>query len=204
MSHLARNGIGVRYGATCMGLTERDLELYECSSCGGLGRQKGVTCCGEPRESVDATVTYKPPEVEAVVKEVFDHSSTDLAICSVLMAEDEATIKALATQLSLNRSTITRRLNHLLELGVVEKEVRNLREGGQVNVYSTAPIEDIHRTFQLGLYTWLDDAEELLDELHQERLERMMEDADVEATDESDTAADGDESDSVISRLFHR
>lgn len=187
-----------------MGLTEQDVELYECPSCGRLGRQKGAICCGEPREPVDATVTYKPPEAEAVVKEVFDHSSTDLAICSVLMAEDEATIKALATQLSLNRSTITRRLNHLLELGVVEKEVRNLREGGQVNVYATVPIDDIHRTFQLGLYTWLNDAEELLDELHQERLERMIENADVEVADESDTGADRGESDSVISRLFHR
>ncbi|WP_435178762.1 helix-turn-helix domain-containing protein [Halorussus sp. AFM4] len=184
-----------------MGLTERNVEVYECPSCGSLERHEEGTCCGESLRPVDTTIPYEPPEVESVVKEVFDLSSTDLSICSALMSEGEATVKELADQLSLDRSTVSRHLDHMVQVGIVTKEPRILEEGGQINLYAPAPIEEIHRTLQLGLYAWLDDAEDVLYELHQERLERMVKEAEVEETDRTDV---DDESHSFISRLIYQ
>lgn len=186
-----------------MGLSERDVEAYECPSCGGLERHEKGTCCGESLEPVSTSVPYEPPGVESVVKEVFDLSSTDLSICSVLMSEGEATVEELADQLSLDRSTVSRHLDHMVQVGIVTKEPRILEEGGQVNLYSPAPVKDVHRTFQLGLYAWLDDAEDVLDELHQERLERMVKEAEVDEADKRDSDADTENS-SFISRFIYQ
>lgn len=176
-----------------MALTERDVEAYECPVCGNLARHENVPCCDEPREPVDDVVLYDQPEIEAVIKTVFDLSSTDLAICRVLMTQNEATAKDLAAELSLDRTTINRRVNHLVELGVVEKHSRILEQGGHVNLYSNAPLDEVHQQFQLGLYRWLADAEQVLDELHQEKLKLMVQEADVEPTDDPDSPIYGDD-----------
>ena len=173
-----------------MALTEQDVEAYKCPVCGSLARHENVPCCGESREPVDDVVLYDQPEIEAVIKTVFDLSSTDLAICRVLMAQDEATAKDLAAELSLDRTTINRRLNHLVDLGVVEKQPQILKQGGQINVYSNVPLDEVHRRLQLGLYRWLADAEEVLDELHQEKLKLLVQEAEVEPTEDPDLRVD--------------
>lgn len=185
-----------------MALTEQRVAAYRCPSCGSLARQKEVPYCGASRETVEATTVYDQPDIESVIKTVFNISSTDLAICRVIMTDGEATVKELATQLSFDRSTIYRRLNHLVELGVVEKHPRIPKEGGEVHVYSPAPMDDIHRQFQLGLHTWLTDAEELLDEMHQERLKRMVEEAEAETANEPESQTDEDENGLLMGRLW--
>lgn len=168
-----------------MELIERDVDAYECSSCGRLARGPGVTCCGESMEAVETNVTYDAPEPMQVTKAVFGISSTELALCKVLMAEEQATVGDLAAEISRDKSVAMRHLDHLVELGVVEKESRVRREGGRENVYSSVPLDEIHRSFRLGLLAWLDDAEELLDELSREKLQTMIEQADSDPDEDS-------------------
>lgn len=176
-----------------MALIEEDVEAYECPVCGSLGRHEEVPCCADSRERVSDVVTYDRPDTESVLASVFDLSSTDLAICRALMTEDEATAKDLAAELSLDRTTVNRRLNHLVDLGIVEKRPRVLKQGGQVNQYSPVPLDEVHRRLQLGLYRWLADAEAVLDELHREKLELLVREAEVEPTDDPGLGAVRDE-----------
>lgn len=187
-----------------MGLTKRDVEVYECPSCGSITRQEEVSCCGEPMEMVNMTVRYNQPELEQVAKAVFDISSTELVVCKALMAEGEATIDDLTTQVPRDRSAIQRHINHLVELGVVEKKSQVLKEGGRVHVYSSAPVEEIYRAFRLGLYMWLDDAEDLLDELSQGKLEAMVEQADGEIANEPESSSAEEIESSLFKRLLGR
>ncbi|WP_435175821.1 helix-turn-helix domain-containing protein [Halorussus sp. AFM4] len=172
-----------------MALIEEDVEAYECPVCGSLGRHEEVPCCAESRDPVSDVVTYDRPDTESVLAAVFDLSSTDLAICRALMTEEEATAEDLAAELSLDRTTVNRRLNHLDDLGVVEKRPRGLEQGGQVNQYSPVPLDEVHRRLQLGLYRWLADAETVLDELHREKLELLVREAEVDPTDDPGSRA---------------
>lgn len=187
-----------------MELVERDVEAYECSSCGSLGRHERAQCCGEPREPLDATATYDPPSVEQVANAVFDISSTELAVCKAIMEEDEATIDDLTAKIPRERTSILRHLNHLVELGVVEKKSRVRRAGGRVNVYTSVPVEEVYRAFRLGLYTWLEDAEAMVDELSQEKFEGMIEQADVDVADEPEPDTAEPDRERLVDRLFRR
>jgi predicted transcriptional regulator len=165
-----------------MGLDERDLDAYECSTCGTIALRDGMTCCDEPMDAVDATTSIDPPETESLVREVFGMSATDLELCRVLMAEGEATVRDLTGQLDRDRTSITRRLNHLADVGVLEKRTRVLPGGGRANVYSPRDVEYVRRRLELGLYAWLDDALDLVAELNREKIEAMAEAADAESS----------------------
>lgn len=79
-------------------------------------------------------------------------SSTELAVCKSLLAQEQATIGEPVSRLPRDRSTVTRRLDHLVELGVIEKESRPIERGGRENVYSPTAPDDVHRILRLGLY----------------------------------------------------
>ncbi len=83
------------------------------------------------------------------------------------------------------------------------REPRILEEGGQINLSSPVPVKEIHRTFQFGRYAWLDDAEDVPDGLHRERLERMVKEAEVDEADRIGSDSDT-ESGSFISRFIFR
>jgi predicted transcriptional regulator len=187
-----------------MGLIEREVKAYECPSCGSLTRHEEVQCCGESRELVDTSVEYEPPEAEPVVKTVFGISSTELVICNALMAEGDATIDDLTSQVSRDRSAIQRHINHLTELGIVAKKSRVLDEGGRIHVYSSVPVDEIYRTLHLGVYAWLNDAEDLLDELTREKLEAMAEQADEIKGDGLESNSLGELRNSLFERLLKR
>lgn len=191
-----------------MGIDERDLDAYECPSCGSLALHEGVACCGEPMTAVDATAAIDPPDTESLVREVFGMSATDLELCRVLVAEGEATIGDLTGRLDRDRTSITRRLNHLTDVGVLDKHTRVLPEGGRANVYAPNDIDAVHRQLELGLYAWLDDALDLVEDLNREKIEAMADAADpaAESSDESSGGAAGvdDPGRSIVERLLGR
>lgn len=174
-------------GAT-MPLEERTVDAYQCPSCGALRAIAREACCGRPLEPVDTSVAIEPPEVSDIARAVFDISSTELAICRTLMAEDEATIRDLAERLPRDRSVIQRHVSHLVELGVLEKRSRSLPAGGRVNVYAPKSPEEIRRRLHLGLYAWMTDAEDRVEELNREKMEAMVESADVAPVDDEPAA----------------
>lgn len=168
---------------------ERELDAYECPSCGNVRLHERATCCGESLEPIEATAAFDPPDMADVAREVFGISGTELAVCRTLMSEDEATVEDLASRIPRDRSVVLRHLNHLVDLGVARKHSRVLPEGGRVNVYAPNSVEDVRRRLRLGLYAWLADAEARIDELNREKFAEMVERGDVAAADGSDAGS---------------
>ncbi len=115
------------------------------------------------------------PELESLLPEVFDVSERGIAIAVHLMEEDEATTDEIASALDINRTTVTRQLNQLRDLGVVEYGEKSLAEGGRVHVYSPVSLGEMRRRHREGLLEWVTDALALLDEMDQEKLAAVAE-----------------------------
>lgn len=104
-----------------MAFSDVELAVYRCESCGNyqLGTA-AVRCCGDAMTEVDDTVPIDSPDEEELVQTVFDISETELEVCRCLMAEPEITVEELAEMVDRDRSVVTRHLNHLTNLGLVE------------------------------------------------------------------------------------
>lgn len=153
--------------------SRQEFDVHVCESCGRLGRFGEETCCGERTTPVETTVVCDPPELPSVVSEVFGLSATDLAVCYALDQLDEATVDDLTDHLDRDRSTVSRSLDRLGELDLVEKRPRIPESGGRVHVYSSRPLDDVRRRLELGLYAWVDAAVEEVDELDRRKMEMM-------------------------------
>ncbi|WP_408960539.1 helix-turn-helix domain-containing protein [Natrinema sp. 74] len=200
---------------------DRDLDIFECPSCKKVVLNQSETCCGEQMNSVDVSPTFNPPDTDSIVSEVFGISGTELVVCRTIMSEEETTVKELASQLDLDQSSINRHLNHLVDLGIVEKQPQVLAEGGRVHIYSPVPIDDVRRQFRIGLYGWGTEAAERIEELSEEKIEAMAEvqtDSEADGStlkkgregnetavdEETESTADGEKGSSLVTRLFRR
>lgn len=197
-----------------MSLTEQRVTVYECPYCGRFDTEE-MTCCGDRMAPLESDAVFQEPRLEQVAKQVFAISANELAVCKVVMAEGPTTVADLADRFDYDRSTVSRHLGHLVELGLVEKDTEELPGGGRKYVYSTVPAEEVRRTFVLGLYAWTEEAFQLTEELSQGKLEAMVEDAAVtgdgrgeETTDGGRATAGRDRTEptgrSLIQRLFNR
>lgn len=158
-----------------MASSEHELAVYECRSCGDYRLESTeTTCCGDPMTELDDTVPIEQPDEERLMRTVFGISETELEVCRHLMAEPEVTVEELTEAVDRDRSVVTRHLNDLVDLGVVEKQSRVLSEGGRINVYKHRSVDAVRRQFKLGLYTWITDAVDVIDELSEEKIELMV------------------------------
>lgn len=101
---------------------------------------------------IDMSIPTESPDAEEIMRDVFDVSPTELEVCRQVMAAGETTIDELVETVDRDRSVISRHLNHLVDLGVVEKQSRVLQEGGRINVYSPCSEEVVRRQLTIGLY----------------------------------------------------
>ena len=158
-----------------MASPEPELAVYTCRSCGEYQLAAAApTCCAEPMDEVEDRVPVESPDETHLMRAVFDISETELDVCRQLMSEGELTVEELADLVDRDRSVVTRHLNHLLELGMVEKRSRVLSTGGRVNVYTHRSAEAVRRQFKLGLYTWMADAVDVIDDLSEDKIERLV------------------------------
>lgn len=149
--------------------------VYECDSCGDYQLDPGLSvCCGVEVSECSNTVPVEPPDEEQIMGTIFDISETELEVCRCLMSKSEVTINELADAIDRDRSVVSRHLNHLVELGMVEKQSRILPEGGRANVYRHRSADVIRQRFTLGLYLWMADAVELIDSFSEEKIARMV------------------------------
>lgn len=155
----------------------RPFEVTECESCGAIAvAQPHASACEAEMQPVRArNEGVRAPDLETLVTAVFGMSPTELEVCICVMREGETTTSGLAETLGYDRSVISRHLNHLTDLGVLEKRRLIRKTGGHVYVYSPVDLEDIQRHFKLGLFTWLTDAIDLIEELNREKVEAIAE-----------------------------
>ncbi|QRV14268.1 MarR family transcriptional regulator [Haloterrigena salifodinae] len=172
-----------------------ELAVYRCESCGDyqLG-SAAMTCCDESMTEIDDTVPIETPDEKRLMRTVFGISETELEICRCLMAEPEITVNELASMVDRDRSVVTRHLTDLVEFGIVEKQSRVLSDGGRVNVYSHRSVDAVRRQFKLGLYTWMIEAVDVIDDLSEEKVSLLVQGDDPE-TERSQIIVDRDDTD---------
>jgi predicted transcriptional regulator len=159
-------------------------ELFECDSCGNVGLGTGeIRCCDRPMRPVGGRGADGGPDPTAVSEPtladllgaVFDMSDTELELCLCVMEGGELTVADLAEQTAYDRSVVTRHLNHLADLNVVEKRRRLLESGGQVYVYTPATPEVVRRNLTRLFVHWVGQASARLDDLQREKVEAIVE-----------------------------
>lgn len=156
-----------------------DLELVRCPDCDAISlRTAGddSPCCERPVERLDPdAVPIESPALEDILGVVFGMTGTELDVCMCVMEGGEVTTSEIAERIGVDRSHVSRHLNHLVDLGVLEKQERLLERGGRVHVYSPADLETVRRNFTLGLFAWWADAVEEVEEISREKVEAITE-----------------------------
>lgn len=160
--------------------TETLFEVFECTSCGAVRfGDDGADCCGHPMDPVESSgdgVTR--PELDELLRFVFDMSPSELDVCLCVMEAGETTTDQVADELGVDRSLVSRHLNHLAALGVLEKRRRIRKSGGQVYVFTPNSVEEVRQGFKRGLYAWTAEAFRQIDGLSREKVESMAERSD--------------------------
>lgn len=162
------------------------IEVYECRECGNLSLDGVSSTCCDGRMAVVEATPVEQPELPDLLRNVFGISETGLHICLCLMEENESTAAEIAERLDIDRSTVGRQLNHLTDIGLLDKRQRLLESGGYVNVYSPVPVEEVQKRLRLGLYAWLNGALDLVENVNREKI-RAMARADDGGSDDGDS-----------------
>ncbi|WP_435186523.1 helix-turn-helix domain-containing protein [Halobellus sp. EA9] len=144
--------------------------LYECPDCDNvvlaLGRDEPpMSCHDKPMERVtDVEMSVKPPDVKQVLLQAFGLPKAGLDICLCVIGEGPLSANEVAESLGYDRSTITRYLNKLVELGLLRRSELNRENGGVVNVYHSVDLERMRRETLIGFYVWAGEAATLIED----------------------------------------
>lgn len=149
---------------------------FRCSSCGTVAfGDHPPECCNRTMDPVDTDdAAVERPELEHLLGGVFGMSRTELDVCLCIM-QGESTVEAVADELDVDRSLVSRHLNHLVDLGVVEKSRRIRRQGGERHVYTPASVEEVQRRLKTELDAWITGAVAEIDDLSREKVEAIAE-----------------------------
>lgn len=110
------------------------------------------------------------PDLLAMLQTVFGVSQTGLDVCVHVTKAGPVTTSDVASALDVNRSTVSRQLNRLAEIGVVERREESLDGGGRVHRYRSVPPTEASQRLREGLLRWVVDASELLEEVNERKL----------------------------------
>lgn len=160
-----------------MDVTESGTGVFRCPDCGnvGLGDGDGV-CCDAPMERVDGDADgVVEPSLEELLGTVFDMSESELDVCLCVMEGGDQTVQELAERTAYDRSVVARHLAHLVELGIVERHRRLLRQGGHVYVYEPTDEATVRRNLERRFLAWLEGALEGLASIRREKVEGIVE-----------------------------
>jgi len=169
--------------------TSSRYDLYECPDCDNivlaLGRDEPpMSCHDEPMERVtDLEMSVQPPDVKQVLLEAFGLPKAGLDICLCVIGEGPLSANEVAESLGYDRSTITRYLNKLVELGLLERSELNREEGGVVNVYHSVDLERMRRETLIGFYVWAGEAAALIEDANLTKRDYLEENPDRELPD---------------------
>jgi predicted transcriptional regulator len=127
----------------------------------------------EPASDPGSAITE--PDLETLLRTVFGMSETELEICLCVMESGEVTVQELADTVDYDRSVVTRHLNHLAELEVIEKRRQLLKSGGHVYVYTPVDPDEIRTRFRRLFLAWVGSAADALEDLRREKVESVVE-----------------------------
>jgi predicted transcriptional regulator len=164
-------------------------DVFECPDCDNivlaLGRDDPpMSCHGDPMECVtDVDMTVEAPDVKQVLLQAFGLPKAGLDICLCVIGEGPLSANEVADTLDYDRSTVTRYLNTLVDLGLLERSELNREGGGVVNVYHSVDLERMRRETLIGFYVWAGEAATLIEEANMTKEEYLAENPDRELPD---------------------
>jgi predicted transcriptional regulator len=161
-------------------------DIYECtvSDCDnvvlGVGRDNPpLSCHDQPMERVtDIEMSVNPPEVRQVLLDAFGLPKAGLDICLCVIGEGPLSANEVAEQLGYDRSTVTRYLNKLVDLGLLQRSELNREGGGVVKVYHLVDLERMRRETLVGFYVWAGEAAALIEEANLTKQDYLEENPD--------------------------
>ena len=164
-------------------------DILECPECDNvvlaLGRDDPpMSCHGEQMQRViDCDITVKPPDVRQVLLDAFGLPKAGLDICLCVIGEGPLSANEVAESLGYDRSTVTRYLNKLVDIGLLRRSELNREAGGIVNVYHSVDLERMRRETLIGFYIWAGEAAVLIEDANLTKQDYMAENPDRELPD---------------------
>lgn len=166
-------------------------DIYECtvSDCDNVVLVVGnddppMSCHDEPMERVtELDMSVKSPDVRQVLLQAFGLPKAGLDICLCVIGEGPLSANEVAEQLGYDRSTVTRYLNKLVELGLLRRSELNREGGGVVKVYHSVDLERMRRETLIGFYVWAGEAASLIEDANLTKKDYLEENPDQELPD---------------------
>jgi len=163
-------------------VSEREFRIYECIECENIvftvhTEVEQLSCHGEKmNEIAEWDLTVNPPELRQVLLEAFGLPKVGIDICLCVVGEGPMSPSDVADRLDYDRSTISKYLNQLVDIGLLEKSQLNRKSGGYVNVYHGGNIDRLHREMLVGFYAWAGEAAALIEEANEAKAQYSGED----------------------------
>ena len=155
------------------------LELVQCPACSATAiGATDITCCDEPMTPVDPDAAVLAPTLDTLLKTVFGISEAELEVCLYVMEHGNTTVAELTERVDVDRSVVARHLSDLVEVGVVERERRLLRQGGHVYVYTPVSEAAVRSRLTASFAAWVADAAAELDSVSREKVEAITDHGD--------------------------
>jgi predicted transcriptional regulator len=161
-------------------------DIFECPDCNNVVLAVGsddppMSCHEQPMERVrNVDMSVNPPDVKQVLLEAFGLPKAGLDICLCVIGEGPLSANEVAETLGYDRSTVTRYLNTLVDLGLLRRSELNREGGGVVNVYHSVDLERMRRETLVGFYVWAGEAASLIEEANVTKREYLDENPDRE------------------------
>jgi len=160
----------------------REYRIFECRECENIALtvrppDETMRCHGEAMvEVTEQSIDVEPPDIREVLLDAFGLPKTGLDICLCVIGEGPVSSSEVADVLQYDQSTISRYLNRLVEIGLLEKAQLNREGGGTVNVYHSIDLARMRRETLVGFYAWAGEAASLLEEANVTKEEYLDED----------------------------
>jgi predicted transcriptional regulator len=144
--------------------------ILECTHCDNtdlaLGRDDpSMSCHGGPMEHVtDPEMDVRQPDVRQVLLQAFGLPKAGLDVCLRVVGDGPLPARDVADSLGYDRSTVTRYLNDLVGLGLLQRAELNREGGGVVNVYHSVDLERMRRESLIGFLAWAGEAATRIEE----------------------------------------
>ena len=112
----------------------------------------------------DPEMDVRRPDVRQVLLQAFGLPKAGLDVCLRVVGDGPLPASDVADSLGYDRSTVTRYLNDLVGLGLLQRAELNREGGGVVNVYHSVDLEQMRRESLIGFFAWAGEAATLIDE----------------------------------------
>ena len=145
-------------------------DIFECRDCDNvvlaLGRDDTpMSWNGDPMERVTAVeMGVRPPDVRQVLLNAFGLPKAGLDICLCVIGEGPLSANDVADTLGYDRSTITRYLNKLVDIGLLRRSELNREGGGVVKAYHSVDLDRMRHEILVGFMIWAGEAATLIEE----------------------------------------